>query len=206
MSRGKRKSGFKLQKTNILIVCEGETEEIYLNKLNSIYRLKTVKVKVKNAEGGSPKKIYEVAKKEVEYKNRCHATKYEEVYCVFDNDNKDMETELLPALNGMLVEKYIPIYSNISFELWLYLHHDETKVFYDPGSVERALKKFDPDYHKTKYDVDSYIKNISKAEKSSSKLMEKNSLSHPKEAKHLSINPYTNISLLIKRLEEEHNK
>lgn len=206
MGKNKRNSGFKAQKTNILIVCEGETEEIYLNKLNSTYRLTTVKVKIKNAEGGSPKKIYEVAKKEKEYKNRCVATKYEEVYCVFDNDKKNIDTELLPALSGMLAENYTPIYSNMSFELWLYLHHKSAKAFHSPDLVEAALKRVDSTYHKTEYDVDSYINNISKARDSSIELMSSSGLNYPKEREHLLINPYTNLSLLIERLEKEKNK
>lgn len=57
-----RTSGTRNQKKNILIVCEGTTEEIYLKGLKSKYRLATVSITVKESSGGSAIKVFELAK------------------------------------------------------------------------------------------------------------------------------------------------
>lgn len=203
-----RGSGTRKQKTSILMVCEGETEEKYLKALKSYYRLTAVKVEVKNAKVESAQEIVKTAKKEIEYaKRKGSGIKFEEVYCVFDNDNKNMQTEILPAVNQMIKEGFLVIYSNISFEMWLGMHYDDfvLRPYRNPQLVESELKRYDENFHKTKYDVNKYINKISKAKSESKSLISKN-VDYPKSCEELKVNPYTNMAKLIERLEYEKNK
>lgn len=203
-----RKSFTRKQKSNILIVCEGTTEEKYLNALKSVYRLPTVKIEVKNAEGGSAQEIIDIAKRAVTYeKKKGKDTQFEEIYCVFDNDNKNMNTEIFPAVNSMYKEGFNPIYSNMCFEMWLGMHFEDfpIKKYNNPSDVENKLKYFDSTFHKTKYRIENYTSNISTAVDKSNTLISKN-FDYPKTITELSINPYTNMAKLIERFEQEKNK
>lgn len=203
-----RKSGTKKQKSNILIVCEGETEKKYLNALKSSYRLTTVKVKVENAKGGSAQEVVDFAEKKRDYENKKgKENRIDEVYCVFDNDNKNIETEILPAIKKMKEKDFGIIYSNICFEMWLGMHYDDflIKKYRTPSCVEKELKKYDTNFHKTEYDVAKYINNIPKALAKSKKMNCDNS-NCPNTAQELLVNPYTNMANLIERLELEKNK
>lgn len=200
----KRKSGFRKQKSNILIVCEGSTEKLYLDKLKSYFRLTAVDIEVKNAKGGSALQVFNLAHR-ITGQNRKNK-QYSSVYCVFDHDNKSIDTELLPALNQILKSNYIPIYSNISFELWLCMHYESYHLHpvYSPEKLLSELMVLDQGYHKTNYNIDEYIKCIPIAIQKSQKI--DNNCSCPQKIKDLKVNPYTNMRLLIQNLEEERKR
>ena len=203
-----RKSGFKKQKTNILIVCEGVTEKIYLDALKSKYRLSTVKIEVESADGGSAIQVFETAHKKVVYeKRKSKDTKFEEIYCVFDNDNKNINTEILPAINSMYAEKYFPIYSNMCFEMWLSMHYEnyKPKKYSNPDLAKKDLEKLDLKFDKTDYNKDYYMENINCALEKSKVLISKN-IDYPRSISELTLNPYTNMAKLIERFEEEKMK
>ncbi|MBN1470020.1 MAG: RloB domain-containing protein [Fusobacteriaceae bacterium] len=203
-----RKSGFKKQKTNILIVCEGITEKIYLDALKSKYRLSTVKIEVESAGGGSAIQVFETAHKKVVYeKRKSKDTKFEEIYCVFDNDNKNMNTEIIPAVNSMNKEGFFPLYSNMCLEMWLSMHYKDykPKKYLNPNLAETDLKKFEPNFDKTNYNKEYYMENVSYALEKSKKLISQN-IDFPKAIDQLKVNPYTNMAKLIERFEEEKMK
>jgi len=203
-----RKSSTKKQKSNILIVCEGATEEIYLNALKTKYRLPTVKIEVKNAEGGSAQEVIDIAKRVVVYeKKKGKDTQFEEIYCVFDNDNKNMNTEIIPAVNSMYKEKFYPIYSNMCFEMWLSMHYEgiKPKKYLNPDLAKKDLEKLEPKFDKTDYNIDYYMQNVGCAFEKSNELILKN-VDFPKSVTELSVNPYTNMAKLIERFEIEKNK
>lgn len=203
-----RKSGFKKQNTNILIVCEGTTEKIYLDGLKSKYRLPTVKIEVKNAEGGSAQEVVEIAKRADAYaKKQGKDMKFEKVYCVFDNDNKNINTEIFPAINSMYAEKYFPIYSNMCFEMWLSMHYKDykPKEYLNANLAKKDLEKFEPNFDKTNYNKEYYMENVNYALEKSKKLISQN-IDFPKTIEQLKVNPYTNMAKLIERFEEEKMK
>lgn len=199
-----RKSGFRKPKKNILITCEGETEKLYLNKLKSFYRIATLSIEVQSVRGGSPLSLFEFTQKKVNYNKRDPNKRYEEVFCVFDNDNKDINTELCPALKGMKEEGYIALYTNISFEFWLYLHHEEARIkaFHTPEAICTALKKIDEGYHKTQFDTSKYINDYALANALKKAKGIKYSDKEVNTIRDLESNPYTNMPILINRLKE----
>lgn len=114
----------KLEKPNILIVCEGEnTEPSYFRQ----FKLSTATI-VPVGEGYNTISLVNRAIQLSQKKN------YEQVWCVFDKDDfsdKDFNTAISTAIN----HNFGVAYSNQSFEYWLILHFDDHQA----GGMNRNL-------------------------------------------------------------------
>lgn len=103
----------------ILIVCEGQTEELYFKSF-PVISLNIVAIGL----GQSKSKLVESTQA---IQNIEH---YDEVWCVFDMDIKfddaNCETDFNNAIKKAKRLKYKVAYSNDSFELWFYLHYQYT--------------------------------------------------------------------------------
>lgn len=140
----------------ILIVCVGETEQIYFDK----FKLDLGKVKVKTIqEAVSPKQLIERAVLEKTNGN------YAQVWCVFDKDDYDDYDEAveLAERKGIRVA-----YSNQAFEIWYILHFEKTTAALHRDHYRRRLSallefeysKTDPNvYKKLKVRVVEAIQN-----------------------------------------------
>ena len=128
----------------ILIVCEGQTEQLYFKS----FPVLTLTVEIVNLEGQSKLKLIESTKLIIENRNE----KYDEVWCVFDMDYKQGEKEFSDFDNAIESGKsldYNIAYSNDSFELWFYLHfhyseQQSLRTFY----YEFLSKKWNLNYKK----------------------------------------------------------
>lgn len=105
----------------ILIVCEGQTEELYFKS----FPVLTLTVEAHNLEGQTKLQLVEATKGIIEQSDK----QYEEVWCVFDMDVKRGEKEFADFDNSIhkaLELNYKVAYSNDAFELWFYLHYQYT--------------------------------------------------------------------------------
>ncbi|AYZ35066.1 RloB domain-containing protein [Chryseobacterium indologenes] len=106
----------KKMKKTILIVCEGQSEELYFKSFP------VVTCSVSAVGVGMTKDS--LVKKTIELKSQ---EEYDEVWCVFDMDINQGKKELSAfdnAINKAIVNNINVAYSNDSFELWYCLHFE----------------------------------------------------------------------------------
>jgi hypothetical protein len=164
-------SGYKIDtipiKKTILIVCEGQTEELYFK---SFEVLTEFKVEIYNTEGQSKLKLIESTKDIID----SFDTKFDEVWCVFDMDKKrgaDEFADFDNAITRALYLGYKVAYSNDAFELWFYLHYNLSESQHlRPFYYAELGKKFGINYVKDgkKYAFCLKIYDILKNDKDSS--------------------------------------
>ena len=132
MSRGKSTNNLRRSSRNqesrsyFLIVVEGEeTEYNYFNSLIRELKLTAIKIKVVSASGGDPLaivntayKLYQEKQKESE---RGGEPKYDQVFCIFDDDNKPEKYK--KALSTAKEYNFESITSIPCFEFWFLLHY-----------------------------------------------------------------------------------
>ncbi len=138
-----------LNKT-ILIVTEGQTEELYFKS----FPVLTLTVQTVNLQGQGKLKLIESTEKIVGGSD----DDFDYVWCVFDMDVKSGENEFADfdnAIKSGISKGYKIAYSNDCFELWFYLHFNYTeqknhrKFYYkELGKVwncnyEKEGKKYD---------------------------------------------------------------
>ncbi|MEK7263972.1 MAG: RloB family protein [Bacteroidota bacterium] len=104
-------------KKTFLIVCEGQTEEMYFRSFPVVTAV------VKSIQSGSSKKALVDRSKELKKKGD-----YDEVWCVFDMDYKPdrqgQYDDYNNAIQLALMKGFKCAYSNDAFELWCVLHYD----------------------------------------------------------------------------------
>lgn len=124
----------------VLIVCEGETEEIYSNLLCAEYKLQSVVV-VECAEGGTPVRVVELASKKSE--------DFDQSWSVLDTEDITNRPVFYDAINKAASQKISLAVSNPCVEFWFYLHFDRTTVaLANAHEAIRKLKSRISDYDK----------------------------------------------------------
>ena len=108
-----------LPNRTILIVCEGQTEELYFKS----FLVSTLTVKLFSL-GQSKLQLVENTQK-IQLNEQC-----DEVWCVFDLDIKLDVANCIPDFDNSIAKAkdlgYNVAYSNDAFELWFYLHYQYT--------------------------------------------------------------------------------
>ncbi|MTJ07741.1 MULTISPECIES: RloB family protein [unclassified Anabaena] len=146
MSRGKSTNNLKRSSRNqnsrsyFLIVVEGEeTEYNYFNSLIRELKLTTIKIKVVSAAGGDPLVIvntaYKLFQEKQQESKRGGEPKYDEVFCIFDDDNKPEKYK--QALSTAKEYNFESITSIPCFEFWFLLHYCYTTT---PFSSYKELR------------------------------------------------------------------
>ncbi|AFY54126.1 hypothetical protein Riv7116_1566 [Rivularia sp. PCC 7116] len=156
--RGKNKNQLQRGKANkkrikyILIVVEGqETEYNYFNSLKDDLKLKTTEIQVARASGGSPLDVVEKAKsllqEKIRLSNKQGNPKYDEVFCVFDQDNqmKKYHQALIEAKNNNIQA----ITSIPCFEVWFLLHCCNTSSPF--SDCKEVCKKLESEFKKLRF-------------------------------------------------------
>jgi hypothetical protein len=145
-----RKAGkIKRLQKRILILCEGETERIYLDALkNTLSRdiQRNIEINIKKAKCSEPANIIKEAL--TKRKTAKHEMQpYDSIWLVFDDDNRsNIETLFAKAKK----ENFSIAYNSISIELWFILHFEQTaKAFNSASEAETHLKKYCKQYSKT---------------------------------------------------------
>lgn len=203
----KRNRGQRKPRKLILIVVEGqETEYNYFNDLKAELRLPQIKIKIDSSCGGDPCQVVEKANY---YRNQM-TSKPDEVFCVFDYDNKlEKYKQAIKKAQDYGFEESIT--SIPCFEIWLLLHFQYTsRSFQNCSEVETQLQRelvnassvntpanYDKSlryYNFLKDKLEQAIKNAERLEKEQQEMGQ----IHP--------NPSTKVHLLVKKLREEKAK
>ena len=137
------KSPYKIaskdMKKTILIVCEGQSEELYFKSFP------VVTCSVSAFGVGMTKDS--IVNKTIELKSK---EEYDEVWCVFDMDINEGKKELSAfdnAINKAVVNNINVAYSNDSFELWYCLHFEFIDQQHRRETYYKTLsKKLDLNY------------------------------------------------------------
>jgi hypothetical protein len=155
-NRVSRRAPLREPATRILIYCGGlRTEPNYFEGLRRHAGNRSVVVEVRR-RGVSPEQLCRAA---MDFMRRSGAS-YDEVWCVFDVDNFDITAARQAADRGGIALAV----SNPCFELWLLLHHEETRR-HAAGcdAVTARLKKHVPAYDKTDIDFEQFVGGLEKA-------------------------------------------
>jgi hypothetical protein len=192
----------------ILIVGEGQSEKLYFES----FPVLTLTVEAIDLGGQSKLKLIQMTESIIINSKK----KYDEVWCVFDMDIKQGETEFADfdnAIKSGEAKGYNIAYSNDAFELWFYLHYNFTeqanhrKFYYEAlGNLwncnyERIGKSYD--YCQNIYEKLESDKNASQEEaiKRANRLfISQSQLDYHKQ------NPVTLVYKLVKFLNENSRK
>ena len=200
------KVGTEEPNKTILIVCEGQTEELYF---------KSFPVISMNVEaiglGQSKLKLVESAEAIQKQEN------YDEVWCVFDMDIKkdevNCETDYNNAIKKAKKLGYNVAYSNDAFELWFYLHYQYTDQENHRKFYYKQLSNFwDINYEKhgkkRKFSLEIYslLENDNKAIQSKAIERADKLFKDQKELEYHKQNPVTLVYELVKILNKNLRK
>ena len=120
----------------ILLVLEGQTEQLYFSEMRIVERIPGITIIPKMAQHSDLYHVLKNAKSENE------TGVYDSVWCIFDTDNL-IET---CKKNGIKFADSFP-----AFEIWFLLHYEMPKLTYNNQSeVIRSLLKYISDYSKEK--------------------------------------------------------
>ncbi len=127
-----RRAGQKPPHSITLIVCEGETEQVYFDAVRIRYGLTRAEVMLDdNTEGAAPISVVRCAEKKC-----AEAGGYDQVFCVFDRDGHESFTRACEQVLALASrkDKPLPIKAIISipcFELWVLLHFEKMDAPFD---------------------------------------------------------------------------
>lgn len=150
----RRKAPSREPKPRILVICEGTvTEPRYLQEFSKDQKNGLVEVEAVGL-GYDPKSLVEeaaqrrdLADKDAE-KQEDEYLKYDDVWCVFDIDDKPKERKVPEARNTAKKLKIKLGISNPSFELWGLFHFQDYNKPGNQNQVLKKLKKHLPKYKK----------------------------------------------------------
>lgn len=194
--------GTKIAAQTILIVCEGQTEKLYLES----FPVLSLSVEIVNLKGESKLKLVNEA---IELNK---VGKYDVVWCVFDMDVNSGEKEFSDFDNSIFKAKSVGFqvaYSNDAFELWFCLHYkyiqqaNHRKYYY-----QMLSDLWDINYEKKgkafRFCLDLYERlntDVRASRENAHLFSEKLHLIHQDKDYHKQ-NPVTTVYLLVQYLEE----
>lgn len=184
----------------VIIVCEGDTEEIYFEAIRKSKRLQTLIIRVLNPDFSDPENIVKLAVSlRDEAKRQKNWLDKDEVWAIFDgeehvaNNIQNWNRALILAAK----ETVNLGISNPSFELWYLLHYQNQTANIHRDAAKKVLTKHLPAYDKTKDFYESHFRLLtSQATARAENLLlniQKNSLDTYN-------NPSTQIHLLVEKL------
>lgn len=150
-----RKPGRQSTRRNVLIVCEGKTEELYFNALKRELRLQTTHIEVEPEAGGHEKTIEKAVflrnKRRRDARKSSILLEYDEVWCVFDSeDPKQHLGALEKAVSAAKQNELLTAISTPSFEIWYLWHFTETSRYFENGeAIKHALRQYISGYTET---------------------------------------------------------
>ena len=135
MRKGKfdRKPPAKQIRDKVLVMCGGETEEIYFNHFKELHKndLHNVNVKISTFKKSNPMAVVKAAIGLLD--------DYDEVWAVFDMD--EFFKEFDDAVNLALSSGVNCAFSNVAFEYWFYLHFEDKTGAMSLNALTTELKK-----------------------------------------------------------------
>lgn len=145
----------------VIIVCEGNTEEIYFEAIRKSKKLQTLKIRVVNPDFSDPENIVKLTVNlRDEAKRQKNWLDKDEAWAIFDgeehiaNDIQNWNRALILAAK----EKIELGISNPSFELWYLLHYQNQTANIHRDTAKKRLISHLPTYDKTKDFYESHFK------------------------------------------------
>ena len=133
-----------------LIICEGQTEEMYFKSFPVLADIKTI------SKGSTKSKLVETVKHYTEDEE------YDEIWCVFDMDYNpkitNQQEDFNSAIKKAIILEYKCAYSNDAFELWFVLHYK----YLDQKELRTEYFKILSKYWNINYEKDGKSKKFSR--------------------------------------------
>jgi hypothetical protein len=133
----------------ILILCEGETEKLYLDAYKASLKREVqrgIDLTILQANNSEPLRII----KEAEKKNKIAKEEqqpYDSIWLVFDDDNRPKLQQIFALAKS---KRFSIAYNSISIEFWFILHFERIgREFETPDKAIRHLKQHIAGYKKT---------------------------------------------------------
>ncbi|GHA68656.1 RloB family protein [Pontibacter akesuensis] len=199
-SRGK----FQQKKVNsrVLILCEGETEELYFLEIkNSLSRdtQKGLQINISRSKNRDPLNIVkEAIIKKKAAKNE--GAPYSTVWVVFDHDNFPKRKE---AFAKAISNDIKLAYSSISIEVWFIFHYEyRVRSFTNGVEVKKYFKdNYMPNYRPGTSRVYEQIQSLTKTAIDNAVKIRDHHIDDVLSGKHISdLNPYITIDELVEYL------
>lgn len=205
-----RKESTRHPAKRILIVCEGETERLYLIGIKKKFKLGITKeINIPDDNDPSPISVvnYAIEKFNIDKKDNTN-NEYDHVYCVIDRDSHSSYDKAVIKINEqnkiISGDKFKISLSDPCIEYWLLLHFTYTDKPYTCNNhksradyAKSDLKKYIPKYSKTdKNVIESFLNKLDVALKNAKK-------ADMAAKKRGDTNPSTKLHELIKKLNED---
>lgn len=206
MSRNKGRISRQIQPPRqILILTEGETEEIYLKSYKSDdenrRRLSGVGIEIYKPKDHSPLGLLAEAKKRIKEAKK-DKMPYEKVWIVFDRDGHAN----IPATfhEKQAVNEIEIAFSVVCFEYWVLLHFEKTtRLFNDCDSIGSYIRqKHFPEYEKSRNNYHNLKDKISLAIENAIWTTKQNQNDLNDGLKPYQLQAYTNVHELISFLKD----
>lgn len=206
MSRNRARVSRQIQPPRqILILTEGETEEIYLKSYKSDdenrRRLSGVGIEIYKPKDHSPLGLLAEAKKRIKEAKR-DKMPYEKVWIVFDRDGHAN----IPATfhEKQAVNEIEIAFSVVCFEYWVLLHFEKTtRLFSDCDSIGSYIRqKYFPEYEKSRNNYHNLKDKINLAIENATWTTKQNQNDLNDGLKPYQLHAYTNVHELISFLKD----
>lgn len=198
-----RKPKERILPKRILILCEGESEQIYLKgvKKNYFNRLSSVEIEVYKPNDFSPLGLTKEAIKKIKSAKKEYP--YSSVWIVFDKDGHE-DIDRAFNISSQNKPKINVAFSNICFEYWILLHFEQKKQpFQDCKHIIKYIEKTHKfEYSKTMNIYEALKTRTDKALKNSDWLLKQNKFDLDNNSKPYDLTAYTDFHLLYKYLVE----
>lgn len=143
--RFQRKDSTRQPLSTALVVCEGDTERLYVEALVKRFNINPRRLKVLKAKHSDAQHIVENAKSQKEKESE-KGNHYDQVFVIFDKDENDVEK----VRNNAKKDNIQTIVSAPCFEYWILLHYELTdRAYVKCAQVVRDVKEFCHNHEKT---------------------------------------------------------
>lgn len=197
-----RKTNRIQSNTTILLVLEGQTEQLYFSEMRIIERIPGITIIPKMAQHSDLFHVLKNAKTENE------TGAYDSVWCVFDTDTL-ITNKISPELTE-LIENCKNAGINFadsfpSFEIWFLLHYEMPKLTYNnQNEVIKSLLKHISDYSKERRWIESkqlysFLRDLQDLAIKRSKVLEEKKSDSIKAS-------YTNVYKVIEEINSHKNE
>ncbi len=196
----RRQKPTKLPKIRrILILCEGESEVIYLKGYRVDKRLPGVSIEIYQPNYFSPLGLLKEAKKKIKEAN-ADKLPYESIWIVFD---KDLHAAIPQTFKEAEQADINIAFSLICFEQWVLLHFEKSKHYFQmPADLIRHIEnKHLPNYGKTQQ-FQILKPHLSKAFVNAEWLHQQNEFELRNGLNPYDLQAYTNFDKLVHFLEQ----
>lgn len=161
--RLERKEKKQDDKSILLLICEGKTEEVYFKDLRKELRDSRLNILPIDAEGTDPETLFKEAKKYMKREN-VNIKKGDHVWIIFDKD-KNTDHNVRQIIEKAKPQSFELGFSNPSFELWFLLHFEYITHRIDNNDLLDRLNVFIPNYEKGCSYIDKLFSNMDDASK-----------------------------------------